>query len=122
MKTCPYCGKEYPDDVLVCAIDRSPRVRDADEPESIRGGRRLFGAAVRKTLAASVIHVDELIRLRDVTDDIELADGFALRGFEGHGGRRETHAFERIFRPQPGVGQVFERFVVFDKYVHERTS
>jgi hypothetical protein len=24
MKTCPYCGKEYPDDADVCAIDRSP--------------------------------------------------------------------------------------------------
>jgi hypothetical protein len=24
MKTCPYCGKEYPDDVMVCPIDQNP--------------------------------------------------------------------------------------------------
>jgi hypothetical protein len=24
MKTCPYCGKEYPDDAVVCAIDQTP--------------------------------------------------------------------------------------------------
>ena len=24
MKTCPYCGKEYPDDATVCAVDQTP--------------------------------------------------------------------------------------------------
>jgi hypothetical protein len=31
MKTCPYCGAEYPDDALVCPIDQTPFERPADE-------------------------------------------------------------------------------------------
>ena len=26
MKTCPYCGKEFPDDAAVCAIDQTPLI------------------------------------------------------------------------------------------------
>jgi hypothetical protein len=32
MKTCPYCGKEYPDDVVVCGIDQSPLVPAKPKP------------------------------------------------------------------------------------------
>ena len=32
MKTCPYCGKEYPDDVAVCEIDRNPLVSAKPKP------------------------------------------------------------------------------------------
>ena len=28
MKKCTYCGKEYPDEAEVCAIDQQPLVRD----------------------------------------------------------------------------------------------
>lgn len=28
MKKCPYCGKEYPDDATVCAIDQEPLQSD----------------------------------------------------------------------------------------------
>jgi hypothetical protein len=30
MRTCSYCGKQYPDDVLVCAVDQQPLAEAAD--------------------------------------------------------------------------------------------
>lgn len=33
MKECPYCGKEYPDDAVVCAIDRQALDPPAAQPE-----------------------------------------------------------------------------------------
>ncbi len=33
MRKCPYCGKEYPDDVAFCAIDQSPL--DGTHPEMV---------------------------------------------------------------------------------------
>lgn len=33
MKKCKYCGKEYPDDVIVCAVDQQPL--DGMQPEII---------------------------------------------------------------------------------------
>ena len=32
MKKCPYCGKEYPDNATVCAIDREPLESDGSVP------------------------------------------------------------------------------------------
>lgn len=32
MKTCPYCGKEYPDDAVICEIDESPLVFSKPKP------------------------------------------------------------------------------------------
>ncbi|MGA3266184.1 MAG: DUF2007 domain-containing protein [Verrucomicrobiota bacterium] len=32
MKKCPYCGTEYPDDVVMCAIDHTPFERPAPPP------------------------------------------------------------------------------------------
>ena len=31
MKTCSYCGREYPDDATVCAVDQTPLVADVPE-------------------------------------------------------------------------------------------
>lgn len=33
MKKCPYCGKEYPDEALVCAIDETELLSDNPEPK-----------------------------------------------------------------------------------------
>ena len=34
MKTCSYCGAEYPDDAVECAIDHTPFERPTAHPES----------------------------------------------------------------------------------------
>ncbi|HEY3762498.1 MAG TPA: DUF2007 domain-containing protein [Verrucomicrobiae bacterium] len=39
MKTCPYCGAEYPDDTTICAADHTPldRPAQASAPEQQPG-------------------------------------------------------------------------------------
>src|SRR5258706_16401574 len=32
MKSCPYCGKEYPDDETICSIDRNPLLDNNLQP------------------------------------------------------------------------------------------
>ena len=34
MKTCPYCGKEYPDDAIVCKLDQQPLVFSKPNPST----------------------------------------------------------------------------------------
>ena len=31
MKTCPYCGREYPDDISVCAVNQTPLEPEVSE-------------------------------------------------------------------------------------------
>lgn len=66
-----------------------------------------------------MIQVDELVRFRDMADNVKLVNCFQFRGREGYGGGRVTFTFERIFRPLPCRSQVFERVVIFDKNVQE---
>ena len=72
-----------------------------------------------RSFALPVIQVDELVCRRDVSDNVEFADGFEL----GHLKRRirglEMLTREGIFRPFAAAGQVFKRLVIFDEYVHE---
>jgi hypothetical protein len=58
--------------------------------------------------AASVIQIDELFCLGDVTDDVEPADGFLFRRFKGDSGVAEIFAFGDIFCPLAIAGEIFE--------------
>jgi hypothetical protein len=69
-----------------------------------------------------VVQVDELVRRRDVTDNVESGNGFALRGSNRRFRCRKTFALARIFRPLPHLVQIFEGVAIFDKYVHEGTT
>ena len=56
MKTCPYCGKEYPDEATVCAIDGEslpdPAVEPIVEREKVTGvWRGVYGYGERQKLA-----------------------------------------------------------------------
>ena len=77
------------------------------------------GQSFGQSFALPVIQVDELVGRRDVSDNVKFADGFKLgylkRGFRG----LEMLTREGIFRPFAAAGQVFQRLVIFDEYVHE---
>ena len=53
MKTCTYCGKQYPDDTVICAIDQQLLVDAVEIQKGAADGRqtlptkRLFDALVR---------------------------------------------------------------------------
>ena len=83
---------------------------------------RRGGVQGGKSLASSMVEVDELIRLGNVADDVEFADGLLLRGLERRFRRRKTPAVARIFRPLSLPGQIFEGVLVFDEYVHGRAA
>jgi hypothetical protein len=47
MKTCPYCGKEYTDDIVVCPLDQSPLatgISEKDRPVSSQPGDKGIAA------------------------------------------------------------------------------
>lgn len=58
MKKCPYCGAEYPDDVMVCAIDQTPFERPSEPlPASDPGMlfRLIFIAITTLAIIGSVL-------------------------------------------------------------------
>ena len=50
MKKCTYCGKEYPDEAEVCAIDQQPLVRD--------------GVSLRQKLVDANLHDEFVITIQ----------------------------------------------------------
>ena len=69
-----------------------------------------------------MIQIDELVRLGDVTDGVELTDRIMLRGLKCSFSYRKMLAVEQILRPLPRLSQVFEGFAGFDEYVRRRTA
>jgi hypothetical protein len=75
MKSCPYCGKEYPDDATVCLIDQQSLVSDAPagfSPEQFRIDMRAHLAArppqvkLAVGLLAASLAVDSLRELLEI--------------------------------------------------------
>src|ERR1700690_1144154 len=97
-----------------------PRLRQSFHFSGTFGRRP--GVRGGKSLASPVIQIDELIRLGNVADDVEFADGLVLRGLERSSRRRKISAVARIFRPLSFTRQIFESVLVFDEYVHGRTA
>ena len=46
MKTCSYCGTEYPDDAVVCATDNYPLTSKGAEVEQVRSAERHSGLGI----------------------------------------------------------------------------
>ena len=76
MKKCTYCGKEYPDELRFCAIDREP-LDWVGVPPSLATG---FPPYLQKNLACDVMgHSDATTQRADVQNVI-FACGFAFLG------------------------------------------
>ena len=87
-------------------------------PGNDASGRRrgdLFGG---DALAAAMVQIYKLVCGRDVTNNVELANGFGLRNRKGRGRSGKSPAFERVLRPLAGFGQVFQSVLVLDENVH----
>jgi hypothetical protein len=55
-------------------------------------------------LAAPVIHIDELFRIAEITDNIKLADRFSFGCRAGGSSCGKTGAFVRVFCPMAVAG------------------
>ena len=55
-----------------------------------------------------MIKVDELFGFSNIAGNVEFADGFLFRGFEGLGGGHETFAFSGIFAPLAFTNKKFK--------------
>ena len=79
----------------------------------------MLGADSGQSFALPVIQVDELVCRRDVADNVEFADGLEFRHLKRRIRGLEMLTGERVFRPFAAAGQIFQRLVVFDEYVHK---
>ena len=55
MKKCSYCGAEYPDDAVVCAVDQTSLDSPPPSPSSRRLSQTSIGVAITSSLAALLI-------------------------------------------------------------------
>ncbi|MGO8837596.1 MAG: hypothetical protein ACLQAH_16485 [Limisphaerales bacterium] len=79
MKTCPYCGKEHPDDAAVCAVDRTPLDAGTSENNTPAGSQAGdTGMTVRKICIVSIIVAVPLAAFTFpfVCGFLDLNDGF----------------------------------------------
>jgi hypothetical protein len=54
MKKCPYCGKEYPDEVPKCAVDKTPLGSDAPTPILLSEGTNDVRTRFRKVRTMAI--------------------------------------------------------------------
>jgi hypothetical protein len=57
MRKCTHCGKEYPDDKLVCDVDAQPLSDPAvvgDNPEAVTAGKKAYTDAEIREIANSL--------------------------------------------------------------------
>ena len=78
-----------------------------------------FGCRLQTTFSTAMVHVDELLRLRNVANDVELLDLLFLGDFKRRRCGRKSFAFAGILGPLAGGGEILERFRVFDENIHE---
>jgi hypothetical protein len=56
MKRCPYCGKEYPEDAVVCAVDGQPLTVQTEARTKITGvWRGAYGFEIPESPAGSKV-------------------------------------------------------------------
>ena len=79
MKKCTYCGKEYPEEALVCAIDQEPLQSDTPMPNSV----------------SEVINSDSDETPIQADEETEMPDGFQCLGkFDPYEASRLLKRFE----------------------------
>jgi len=117
MKKCTWCGKEYPEDAVVCAIDQQPLESDAPAP-----------AAPSPESESDVLSVDSAdTQVQTGEEDTGAPDGFRclgrfepfdaarlLKRFEADGIRFQIDKFEKSIVTSRGT----RKMGLIEIYVH----
>jgi hypothetical protein len=118
MKKCPWCGREYPDEVAVCAIDQNPLESSSSNP-----------APPAEALVKPQIDCAESSDLPSPKDEeTEVPEGFRyLGGFDALEAGRLLRQFEdagirfqidRVERRVPTI-RGFRNMSLIEIYVHQ---
>ena len=83
-----------------------------------RGPREGLNRRGFLALAGAVVHVHELFRAGEISDNVKFSDGFSFGGREGGLRGGEFDAFVGFFCPTAIGGQIFQGLRVFDEDVH----
>lgn len=110
MKKCTYCGKEYPDNASVCAIDQEPLESDSPPAGEASTAATANGEEVVNT--EETLEVPEGYRPLGSLDSFEAAR--LLRRFEEAGIRFLIDQVERALETGRGLRQQ----VLIEIYVH----